>query len=58
MKTVLAALGVVLGIGLAYVVTHMALIEVGQEIVVHDKPTQGGDPSPARLWIVESKGGT
>jgi hypothetical protein len=52
MKKIGIAVGILLGIPLTYVVVHLALIEVGQEIVVLHKWKGEGEMSRSRLWIV------
>jgi hypothetical protein len=51
-----SALAILLGVFVAYAATHLALIELGQEIVVLHKPTAEGEPTRARLWIVDGDG--
>ena len=46
------ALGILMGIPLAYVLIHLALIEVGREVVVLHKWKGEGEMSLSRLWIV------
>ena len=36
-----------------YVLAHLALIEVGREVVVVHEPTPAGTTHKARLWIVD-----
>lgn len=52
MKALLVLVASLIGLCLAYVIIHLALIEVGQEIVVLHKHEGGGQISRARLWIV------
>lgn len=52
MKKLGIALAILLGIPLTYVLIHLALIEVGQEIVVLHKWKGEGEMSRSRLWIV------
>jgi len=44
---------IVVGVCLAYALAHLALIEVGREVVVVHEPTPGGVVDKARLWIVD-----
>jgi hypothetical protein len=51
---ILAIVGAILvGVCLVYALAHMALIEVGREVVVVHEPTPGGGVHRARLWIVD-----
>jgi hypothetical protein len=45
--------GIVVGVCAAYVLAHLALIEVGREVVVVYEPTPKGGVHKARLWIVD-----
>lgn len=45
--------GIVVGVCAAYVLAHLALIEVGREVVVVHEPTPTGGVRKARLWIVD-----
>jgi hypothetical protein len=53
MKRLAIGAAVILGLIGAYVVSHLALIEIGQEIVVLHKWTGDGEQSRPRLWIVD-----
>ncbi len=53
MKRVLVSVAIVLGLGVAYVAAHWALIEVGREVIVLHKWTEAGEVKRARLWIVD-----
>src|SRR5262245_58040547 len=53
MKRVLVAGALVLGLCAAYALAHLALIEVGREVVVVHEPTPTGGVHKARLWIVD-----
>jgi hypothetical protein len=44
---------IALGLLLAYAVAHLALIELGGEVVVLHKWTSEGRTRPTRLWIVD-----
>jgi hypothetical protein len=44
MRALVSALAILLGVFVAYAATHLALIEIGQEIVVLHKPTAEGEP--------------
>lgn len=52
MSRLVIALCILLGIPLAYALIHMALIEIGQEVVVLHKWKGAGEMSLSRLWIV------
>jgi hypothetical protein len=41
------------GVCVAYVLAHLALIEVGREVVVVHQPTPAGTTYKTRLWIVD-----
>ncbi len=45
--------GIVVGVCVAYVLAHLALIEVGREVVVVSEPTPTGGVRKARLWFVD-----
>lgn len=53
MRWVAIGAGVLLGVPLVYGAAHLALIEVGREVVVLRKWTSEGRARPTRLWIVE-----
>lgn len=53
MKRVMIAAAIVLGLCVAYAAAHLALIEVGREVVVLQKWTPGGAVNKTRLWIVD-----
>ncbi len=53
MKSVMVAAAVVLGLCGIYALAHLALIEVGREVVVVHEPTPTGAVRNARLWIVD-----
>jgi hypothetical protein len=44
---------IAIGLVAAYAVAHLALIEIGREIVVLHRWTSGGDIRMTRLWIVD-----
>ncbi len=44
------------GLGVAYVVAHWALIEVGREVIVLRTENEGGGWLETRLWIVDDGG--
>jgi hypothetical protein len=58
LKKLLVGLGILAGICVAYIAIHLALIEIGKDIVVLHKPTGDGSLTRARLWIVEEGGRT
>lgn len=53
MKQLAIVGAIVVGVFLAYALAHLALIEVGREVVVVHEPTPGGVVHKARLWIVD-----
>jgi hypothetical protein len=52
-KQVIIVVGIVAGVCVAYVLAHLALIEVGREVAVVYEPTPTGGVRKARLWIVD-----
>ena len=52
----LLIVGVLLGLVVAYPLAHLALIEVGREVVVLHKWTADGSVRKTRLWIVDEGG--
>lgn len=53
MKRVAVVLAIVAGVCAACVLAHLALIEVGREVVVVHEPTPTGAVRKARLWVVD-----
>ncbi|MFI5353770.1 MAG: hypothetical protein ACHQZS_12515 [Candidatus Binatales bacterium] len=53
MKQVMMIAAIVVGVCVAYVLAHLALIEVGREVAVVYEPTPTGVVRKARLWIVD-----
>ena len=53
MKQVIIVAAIVVGVCPAYVLAHLALIEVGREVVVVHEPTPTAAVRKARLWIVD-----
>ena len=53
MKKVIVIAAIVAGVCVAYVLGHLALIEVGREVAVVYEPTPTGAVHKARLWIVD-----
>ena len=53
MKRVMVAAAMVLSFCVAYALAHLALIEVGREVVILHKWTPGGAVHKTRLWIVD-----
>jgi hypothetical protein len=53
MKRVIIVAAIVLGFCVAAVLAHLALIEVGREVVVVQEPTPARGVKKARLWIVD-----
>jgi len=53
MKRVIVAAAILLGLCVAYALAHLALIEVGREVVILYKWTPGGTLHKTRLWIVD-----
>jgi len=56
MKRIAIALAVVVGLGVAYVLAHWALIEVGREVIVLRTEEPNGEIRESRLWIVDEGG--
>ncbi|MFI5397301.1 MAG: hypothetical protein ACHQ9S_17325 [Candidatus Binatia bacterium] len=56
MKRVMVAAAMVLGLCVACAAAHLALIEVGREVVVLHEWTPGGAVKKTRLWIVDEGG--
>jgi hypothetical protein len=56
MKGMAIALAVVLGLCVAYVLAHWALIEVGREVIVLRTEDPDGQWRETRLWIVDEGG--
>jgi hypothetical protein len=52
-KRLIIVAAIVVGVCVAYVLAHLALIEVGREVVVVHEPTPSGAVHRARLWIVD-----
>ena len=53
MRQVVIVATIVVGTCVTYVLAHLALIEVGREVVVVHEPTPTGVVHKARLWIVD-----
>jgi hypothetical protein len=53
MKRVIIVAAIVAGLCVAAALAHLALIEVGREVVVVHEPTPTGGVRKARLWIVD-----
>ncbi|MCB1686336.1 MAG: hypothetical protein KDI31_17695 [Pseudomonadales bacterium] len=56
MKTILKSIVVVLGLALVVAMSHLALIEVGREVVVLWTTDTSGDRHFRRLWVVDYEG--
>jgi len=54
-KRVIIVKAVLVGVCAAYVLAHLALIEVGLEVVVVYETTPAGGVHKARLWIVDDR---
>jgi hypothetical protein len=54
MRKLVIVVVVFVGIVVAYVLAHLALIEIGQEVVVVHKRYSDGSVHEARLWIVDA----
>ena len=52
-KRALQITGVVVGLALAYVLAHCALIETGREVIVLRTQNEDGSWLESRLWIVD-----
>ena len=57
MRRLASTLALALGLGLAYVLAHWALIEVGREVVVLRTEDEDGSWHESRLWIVDDDDG-
>jgi hypothetical protein len=57
LKRLLLAIGIVIVLGLTLVVCHLALIEIGREVVTLRTPTPDGGERKTRLWIVDDVDG-
>jgi hypothetical protein len=53
MKRAMIVAAIVIGFCVACALAHLALIEVGREVVVVHEPTPSGGVRRARLWIVD-----
>jgi hypothetical protein len=53
LRRIVFAAVIPIGLFVAYAVAHLALIELGREIVVLHKWTSEGTTRPTRLWIVD-----
>jgi hypothetical protein len=53
MRRFLVAVAAIVGLGLAYVLAHWALIEWGREVVVLRTENDDGSWRESRLWIVD-----
>jgi len=56
MRRFAIALAIVFGLGVAYLLAHWALIEVGREVVVLRTQDSDGGWRETRLWIVDDGG--
>jgi hypothetical protein len=56
MKRFAIILAAILGLGVAYVLAHWALIEVGREVIVLRTEEPDGGWLESRLWIVDDGG--
>jgi hypothetical protein len=56
MKRFAIILAAILGLGVAYVLAHWALIEVGREVIVLRTEEPDGGWHESRLWIVDDEG--
>ena len=55
-RAILIAMAVIAGLVVALALGHLALIEIGHEVVVVHEPTPSGKIHKARLWIVDDGG--
>jgi len=53
MRRLIIAFAIVIGIGVAYLLGHWALIEIGREVVVLRTQDSDGGWLETRLWIVD-----
>ena len=56
MKRMRRILGLFVGLGLAYVLGHCALIELGREVIALRTQNEDGSWLETRLWIVDEGG--
>lgn len=56
MRRIALGAAVLVGLCVAYVPLHLALIEVGREVVVLRTRTAEGDWNETRLWVVDDGG--
>lgn len=56
MRRTAVVLAAILGLGIAYVVAHWALIELGREVIVMRTQNLDGGWIETRLWIVDDGG--
>jgi hypothetical protein len=56
MKRVMMAAAILLGIGVALVLGHLALIEIGREVVTLRTRLPGAGWQETRLWVVDYDG--
>jgi hypothetical protein len=54
LRRIVVATAIVIGLFVVYAVAHLALIELGREIVVLHKWTPEEATRPTRLWIVDN----
>jgi hypothetical protein len=54
LRRIVLAPAIVIGLVVVYAVAHLALIELGREVVVLHKWTSEGTTRPTRLWIVDA----
>jgi hypothetical protein len=53
MKHMIIVVGILIAVCVAYILAHLALIEVGREVAVVHEPTPTGTVNKTRLWIVD-----
>jgi hypothetical protein len=53
MKQTIIVATIVIGVCMAYTLAHLALIELGREVVVVYEPTPTGTTHKTRLWVVD-----
>ena len=53
LRRIVLAIAIVIALPVVYAVAHLALIELGREVVVLHKWTSEGTTRPTRLWIVD-----
>lgn len=53
MKRLVMVVAVILSLCVGYAAIHLAMIDIGKDVVVLHKMTGDGTTSPTRLWIID-----